>query len=227
MIEPGKNEEADTGQDERLEETKKSVDAFALTVIALASGGGLFWAINLAYIRWNVDPGQDTLLALLYIACQPMLCLVVYRCTAQSEYVERALKVCAYLAAATTAACVIGLQAYHVARHGWSHWGCLGAGQVWQDKHPEIQGTVAAFRCGADECTREQARGHESPRMVVEFDRRAWYEVRVGPEADCRTVSFSLKPGAWLPEIGGRVAAASDVCHSFLPRGAASWHPIR
>lgn len=228
MIEPENKEEADADRDERLEEAKKTVDSFALTVIALGSGGVLFWVVNLAYTRWNIDPGQDLLLAVLYIACQPMLCLIVHRSTARSGYVEQALKACAYLALGTAVACVGGLQAVHVARHGWSHWGCLGAGQKWQDMHPEIHGTVTAFRCGAEECTREQAQGHEAPRMMVEFDRRAWYEARPGPaEADCRTVAFSLKPGAWLPNLGGRVAAANDICQSILPRADATWHPIR
>lgn len=228
MTGPEKKEEGDADQDGQLEEDKKTADATALTLIALGSSGSLFWVMTLACTRWNVVPSQDLLFFVVWIACMPMICLFVYRNTSRPEFIERVFKASAYLCLATAALSVGGLQAAHVARYGWSHWGCLGADQAWQDKHAEIYGTIAGFRCGAEECTREQAARNPAPRMIVELDGWAWYEARPGPvAADCRTVTFQFKPGAWLPESGSRVAVDSDICRSIMPRADAAWHPIR
>jgi hypothetical protein len=228
MIEPEKKEDGRAGPDERLEKAKKTVDVASLTLGALGSSGSLFWVIRLACGHWNIEPPPALLLAVIGIACLPLLCLTAYRFAPESAWIEKLFKACAYTSLATAVLCVGGLQAAHVVRYGWSHWNCLGAGQTWQEKHPDIRGTVVAFICGGAACSREQAINYASPRMVVEFDRRAWYEARIGSiGAECRTVTFSSKPGAWLPDIGGRVAAASDICYSILPQAEVSWHPIR
>ncbi len=227
MSEPEDEEEEDAESDDKLDEAKKTTDAFSLTLIALGTSGTLFYAMNLAYGRWNFDPGHNLLIAFCCIACQPPLCLLAFGRHPQSVFIERVFKVSAYACLATAVMVIVGLQVAHVAQYGRSHWYCLGAGQAWQDKHPEIHGTVAAFRCGADDCTRDQAAIHSSPKMVVEFDQRAWYEVYPGPaDAECRSITFNLKQNAWLPSLGSRVAAASDICSSIMSRTDSAWHPI-
>ncbi|MFA5185821.1 MAG: hypothetical protein WC551_05000 [Patescibacteria group bacterium] len=227
MSEPEDKEEEGAESDEKQDEAKKTVDTFSLTLIALGTSGTLFYAMNLAYGRWNFDPGHELLMVFCWIAINPLLCLLVIDRYPKSVFIERAFKASAYVCLATAVLGVVGLQVAHVTRHGLSHWYCLGASQAWQDKHPDIHGTVVAFRCGADDCTRDQAAIHSSPKMVVEFDQRAWYEVYPGPaDAECRSITFSLKQGAWLPNFGSRVAAASDICSSIMPRTDSAWHPI-
>lgn len=226
MIEPEKDEQGRTEEDRRLEEAKQAADIMATSLIALGSSAAMFWVIGLACNRWFIRPPIVLVLLAAGVACLPLIALAAQRTFPEAAWAERRFKDSARLSLVAVFCSVLGLQAAHVARHGWAHWNCLAAGESWQAKHPEISGTVVGFGCGNEECPRSQAMLHPAPRMSVEFDGLPWYEPRYQPD-ECRRATIRLKPGAWLPEPGSRVATVSDICLSYQLQGAAAWHPVR
>jgi hypothetical protein len=226
MIEPEKDEQDRTDEERRLEEAKKATDIMATSLIALGSSAAMFWVIGLACNRWFIRPPIVLVLLAAGVACLPLIALAAQRTFPEAAWAERRFKDSARLSLVAVLCSVLGLQAAHVARHGWAHWNCLAVGEEWQERHPEIHGTVVGFSCGAEACARVDALRHSAARMVVEFDVLPWYEPRYQPD-ECRRAILNLKPGVWLPLVGSRVSAAPDVCHSFQRQGAAAWHPIR
>lgn len=227
MDKPGKDQGTGTEEERRLEEAKKAVDSLALSLGALGTGGTLFIVINLACGHWNMKPPSAGLAAAAALACAPFLALTLHRFMPDAAWTERAFMASAYACLAAAVTGYLGLTAAHVWRHGWSHLDCLAADAKWRERHSEVFGTVAAYRCGRGPCAPDGAADRSKIQVVVDVDPVPWSEPRSEPaRAGCRTAIFRPAPGSGVPLVGARIAVPAEACGDEPQAMPSIWHPI-